>query len=66
MTCIQVISILFMNFCLYAYLYISLCIQVIQSLCMSLCFSYILSWIICIQFAVTLNIPQVFEVSLEA
>jgi len=64
MACIQVIGILFMNFCLCAYLYISLCIEVILSLCMNLCFSCILSWIICIEFVMTLNIHQVL-VSLE-
>jgi len=65
MTCIQVIGILFMNFCLCAYWYISLCIEVILSLLVSLCFSCILSWIICIEFVMTLNIHQVFGVSLE-
>jgi len=41
-----------MNFCLCAYLHISLCIEVILSLFMSLCFSCILSWIICIEFVI--------------
>ena len=35
MTCIWITGILFMNFCLCAYLYISLCIEVILSLFMS-------------------------------
>jgi len=65
MTRIQVIGILFVNFCLCAYLYISLCIEVIVSLCMRLRFSCILSWIICIEFVMALNIHQVFWVSLE-
>jgi len=67
MICFQVIGILFMNFCLCEYLYISLCIEVILSLFMSLCFSgsCMLSWIIWIEFVMTLDIHQVFEVSLE-
>jgi len=54
-----------MNLCLCAYLYISLCIEVILSLFMSLCFSCILLWITWIEFLMTLNIHQVFGVSLE-
>jgi len=53
-----------MNFCLCAYLYISFCTEVNLKLFMSLC-SCILSWIICIKFVMTLNIHQVFGVSLE-
>jgi len=53
-----------MDFGLCAYLHISLCIEVIVSLFMSLCFSCILSWIICIEFVMTLNIHQVFGLSL--
>jgi len=64
-TCIQVIGISFMNFCICAYSYILLCIQEILSLFMSLRFSFILSWIIWIEFVMVLNIHQVFEVSLE-
>jgi len=60
----QVIGILFMDFGLSAYLHISLCIEVILSLFMSLCFSCILSWIIWIEFVMTLNINQVFGLSL--
>jgi len=65
MTCIRVICILFMNFYLCAYLYISLCIEVILSLFMRLCLSCILSWIIWVEFVMTLNIHQVLWVSLE-
>jgi len=54
-----------MNFCSCAYLCISLCIKVILSLFMSLFFSCILSWIICIEFVMSLNIHQVFGVSLN-
>jgi len=56
MKCIQVIGILFMNFCSCAYVYVSLCIKVILSLFMSLCFSCILLWIICIEFVMSLDI----------
>ena len=64
-TCLQVIGILFMNFCLCDYIYISLRIEVILSLFISACFSCILSWIIWIEFVITLKIHQVFGVSLE-
>jgi len=54
-----------MDFGLCAYLHISWWIEVILSLFMSLCFSCILSWVICIEFVMSLNIHQVFGVSLE-
>jgi len=58
----EVKDMLFMDFGLCAYLHISLSIEVILSLFMSLC---ILSWIIYIVLVMTLNIYQVFGVSLE-
>jgi len=65
MRCIQVILILFINFCSCACFYISLCIVVILSLFMNLCFSCIFSWIISIEFVISFNIHHVFGMSLE-
>ena len=58
---IQVIVILFTNFCSCACLRISLCIEGVLSLFMNLCLSYILSWIICIECVVSFNIHHVFQ-----